>query len=88
MRLLNVVAVLDRERDIRIVGSKIEDLKELDDNDASHAILSRRWGAEATYDGMTGLTTMKPCKRDDGRERDGYQKIIKSCEQAKKDGYG
>ncbi|KIK14200.1 hypothetical protein PISMIDRAFT_117416, partial [Pisolithus microcarpus 441] len=30
---------------------------------------------------------MKPRKRGDIREHDGYQKIIKSCEQAKKDGY-
>ncbi|KAI6161093.1 hypothetical protein EDD17DRAFT_1592233, partial [Pisolithus thermaeus] len=34
-----------------------------------------------------GLTAMKPRKRDDVRECNGYRKIIKSCEQAKKDGY-
>ncbi|KAI6110362.1 heterokaryon incompatibility protein-domain-containing protein, partial [Pisolithus thermaeus] len=54
-----------------------------------YAILSHRWGdgSEVTYDEMTGLAAMKPQKRDNVRERDGYQKIIKSCEQAKKDGY-
>ncbi|KAI6167838.1 hypothetical protein EDD17DRAFT_1535452 [Pisolithus thermaeus] len=65
MRLLDVVAVLDRERDIRTVDSEIG----------------------VTYDRMTGLAAMKPQKRDGSMERDGYQKIIKSCEQAKKGGY-
>ncbi|KAI6107080.1 hypothetical protein EDD16DRAFT_1489283 [Pisolithus croceorrhizus] len=87
MRLLDVVAVLDRERDIRTVDSEIGVLKELDDNNASHAILSHRHGTEVTYDGMTGLAAMKPQKRDGSMERDGYQKIIKSCEQAKRGGY-
>ncbi|KAI6023006.1 hypothetical protein PISMIDRAFT_118869, partial [Pisolithus microcarpus 441] len=87
MRLLDVGAVLDREKDIRRVGSKIEVLKELDDKSTSYVILSHRWGNEVTYDEMTGLTMMKPRKRGDVRERDGYQKIIKSCEQARKDSY-
>ncbi|KAI6107097.1 heterokaryon incompatibility protein-domain-containing protein [Pisolithus croceorrhizus] len=87
MRLLDVEAVLDRERNIRRVKREIEILKELDDKSTSYAILSHRWGIEVTYDEMTGLTAMKPRKRNDVRERDGYQKIIKSCERAKKDGY-
>ncbi|KAI5985761.1 heterokaryon incompatibility protein-domain-containing protein, partial [Pisolithus albus] len=62
-------------------------LEELDDKSTNYAILSHRWGNEVTYDEMIGLTAMKPRKRGDVRERDGYQKIIKCCEQAKKDGY-
>ncbi|KIK13064.1 hypothetical protein PISMIDRAFT_56344, partial [Pisolithus microcarpus 441] len=53
-----------------------------------YAILSHRWGNEVNYDEMIGLTAMKPRKRDDVRERGGYRKIIDSCKQAKKDGYG
>ncbi|KAI6118311.1 hypothetical protein F5141DRAFT_612839 [Pisolithus sp. B1] len=87
MRLLDVVAVLDWERDIQTVDLEIEVLKELDDNSASYAILSHRWGTEVTFDEITGLTAMKPRKRDDVRERNGYQKNIKSFEQAKRDGY-
>ncbi|KAI6005491.1 heterokaryon incompatibility protein-domain-containing protein [Pisolithus albus] len=78
MRLLN---------DIQTVNPEIEVLKELDDKNTHYAILSHRWGSEVNYDEMTGLTAMKPQKRDDVRHRDGYRKIIKSCEEAKKDGY-
>ncbi|KAI6147718.1 heterokaryon incompatibility protein-domain-containing protein [Pisolithus tinctorius] len=87
MRLLDVRAVLDREKDIHGVDPEIEVLKELDDNRTSYAILSHRWGTEVTYDEMTGLVAMGTRKRDKIRQRDGYQKIIKSCEQANKDGY-
>ncbi|KAI6013259.1 heterokaryon incompatibility protein-domain-containing protein, partial [Pisolithus marmoratus] len=36
---------------------------------------------------MIGLAAMEAPKRDKIRERDGYQKIIRSCKQAEKDGY-
>ncbi|KAI5992780.1 heterokaryon incompatibility protein-domain-containing protein [Pisolithus albus] len=88
MRLLDVGAVLDREKDIRTVDPETEVMRELDDNGIRYAILSHRWGNEVTYEQMIGLTAMNPRKRDDVRQRNGYQKIIKSCEQAKKDGYG
>ncbi|KAI6167820.1 heterokaryon incompatibility protein-domain-containing protein, partial [Pisolithus thermaeus] len=52
-----------------------------------YAILSHRWGNEVSYKEMTQLHTMNPRKRDDITGRDGYKKIIKSCGQAKKDGY-
>ncbi|KAI6002255.1 heterokaryon incompatibility protein-domain-containing protein [Pisolithus orientalis] len=86
MWLLDVEAVLEREKVPRRVGSKIEVLRELDVK-TSYAILSHRWKTEVTYEEMTGLIRMNSRKRVDVRERDGYQKIIKSCEQAKKDGY-
>ncbi|KAI5985057.1 heterokaryon incompatibility protein-domain-containing protein, partial [Pisolithus albus] len=52
-----------------------------------YAILSHRWGAEVSYKEMTRLMKMEGRKRDEVRQRAGYQKIIKSCERAKKDGY-
>ncbi|KAI6135420.1 heterokaryon incompatibility protein-domain-containing protein, partial [Pisolithus croceorrhizus] len=52
-----------------------------------YAILSHRWGAEVGYEEMTGLMKMEGRKRDEVRQRAGYQKIIESCKQAKKGGY-
>ncbi|KAI6019370.1 hypothetical protein PISMIDRAFT_52523, partial [Pisolithus microcarpus 441] len=52
-----------------------------------YAILSHRWGVEVGYEEMSGLMKMEERKRDEVRQRAGYQKIMKSCEQAKKDGY-
>ncbi|KAI5991382.1 heterokaryon incompatibility protein-domain-containing protein [Pisolithus marmoratus] len=88
MRLLDVKAVLDREQSIR-GGTEweVEILKEHDDETTSYAILSHRWGTEVTYEEMTGLMEMPERKRVKVRQRDGYQKIIKSCELAMKDGY-
>ncbi|KAI6000061.1 heterokaryon incompatibility protein-domain-containing protein [Pisolithus albus] len=87
MRLLDVEAVLGRETDIRKADPEREILEELDDKTTSYAILSHRWGAEVGYEEMTGLMKMEERKRDEVRQRAGYRKIIKSCEQAKKDGY-
>ncbi|KAI6017469.1 heterokaryon incompatibility protein-domain-containing protein [Pisolithus marmoratus] len=88
MRLLDVNAILDREIDIRRAGPNTEVLKELDHKSASYAILSHRWGAEVNYDEMTGLMKMDEGERDAVRHRAGYKKIIKSCEQAMRDGHG
>ncbi|KAI5997501.1 heterokaryon incompatibility protein-domain-containing protein, partial [Pisolithus albus] len=54
-----------------------------------YAILSHRWedDAEVTYEEMIGLMKMEGRKRDEVRDRSGYQKIIKTCKQAMKDGY-
>ncbi|KAI6145781.1 heterokaryon incompatibility protein-domain-containing protein [Pisolithus tinctorius] len=87
MKLLDVKAVLVRERDIQKTDPNREILKELDDKDTRYAILSHRWGAEVNYEEMTGLMKMRKEERKEVRERYGYQKIIKSCEQAMKDGY-
>ncbi|KAI6118341.1 heterokaryon incompatibility protein-domain-containing protein [Pisolithus sp. B1] len=87
MRLLDVSAVLDRERDIQQGRHKTKVLEQLDDETAKYAILSHRWGTEVDYDEMTGLMKMSEQDRDEVRQRDGYRKIIKSCEQAKEDGY-
>ncbi|KAI6025502.1 heterokaryon incompatibility protein-domain-containing protein [Pisolithus marmoratus] len=62
-------------------------MKDHDDKTTKYAILSHRWGAEVSYEEMTGLMKMEGRKRDEVRQRGGYHKIIKSCEQAMKDGY-
>ncbi|KIK16650.1 hypothetical protein PISMIDRAFT_112945, partial [Pisolithus microcarpus 441] len=87
MKLLNVEVVLNRKKDIQGSGSEYDVLRELDDETTSYAILSHRWGVEVSYDEMTGLLKMEEGKREEVRQRHGYQKIIKSCEQATKDGY-
>ncbi|KAI6038896.1 heterokaryon incompatibility protein-domain-containing protein, partial [Pisolithus marmoratus] len=87
MKLLNVEVVLNREKDIQQVKSEDGILEELDDETTSYAILSHRWGVEVTYKEMIGFMKMEEWKRDEVRKRYGYQKIIKSCEQAKEDGY-
>ncbi|KIK16414.1 hypothetical protein PISMIDRAFT_59462, partial [Pisolithus microcarpus 441] len=53
----------------------------------SYAIVSHRWGEEINYEEMIGLTKMKRKERKEVKRRYGYQKIVKSCEQAAKDGY-
>ncbi|KAI5994811.1 heterokaryon incompatibility protein-domain-containing protein, partial [Pisolithus albus] len=52
-----------------------------------YAILSHRWSAEVGYKEMTRLMKMDERKRNEVRQRSGYQKIIESCKQATKDGY-
>ena len=39
------------------------------------------------YDEVVNLVKMAVEERDEIRQRDGYRKILQSCEQAKKDGY-
>ncbi|KAI5984766.1 heterokaryon incompatibility protein-domain-containing protein [Pisolithus marmoratus] len=87
MKLLNVEVVLDREKDIQRAEYEYDVLNELDDETTSYAILSHRWGVEVTYKEMSGLMKMEERKRGEVRKRYGYQKIIKSCEQAMKDGH-
>ncbi|KAI6038908.1 heterokaryon incompatibility protein-domain-containing protein [Pisolithus marmoratus] len=87
MKLLNVEVVLNREKGIQEAESEQDILKELDDETESYAILSHRWGVEVTYEEMIGFMMMEERKRGEARKHYGYQKIMKSCEQAKEDGY-
>ncbi|KAI6154268.1 heterokaryon incompatibility protein-domain-containing protein [Pisolithus tinctorius] len=87
MRLLDVDAVLDREKDIQRADPNVEVLKEADSKSTSYAILSHRWGTEVSYEEMIGLMEMDDGKREKVRNRDGYKKIIKSCEKAMSDGH-
>lgn len=90
MRLLNVQAVLNREKDV-IQGAEPETriFEELDDNSVDYAILSHRWRkGEVNFDKMTRLMGMTEPHRNEVRQTAGYKKIINSCERAMKDGYG
>lgn len=66
------------DRDMKTV------LKVLHDLDTDYAILSHRWTDEVDYLEIVELAKME--NRDEIRKRDGYQKIVKSCQQAKIDG--
>ncbi|KAI5980428.1 hypothetical protein F5J12DRAFT_425723 [Pisolithus orientalis] len=90
MRLLDVKGVLDREKVIQETGAQIKIFENLHDRSEKYAVPSHRWGKdedEVNYDEMTQLMGMAEPARNEIRRRAGYEKIIKSCEQAKKDGY-
>ncbi|KAI6118511.1 heterokaryon incompatibility protein-domain-containing protein, partial [Pisolithus croceorrhizus] len=88
MKLLNVEVVLNiRDKGIQQARHKPEVIKVLDDTTTSYAILSHRWGEEVDYEEMIGLMKMEEEEREEVKQRHGYQKIIKSCEQAVKYGY-
>ncbi|KAI6038918.1 heterokaryon incompatibility protein-domain-containing protein [Pisolithus marmoratus] len=87
MKVLNVEVVLNCEKGIQQAEPEHDILDELDDETTNYAILSHRWGVEVTYEEMIGLMTMEEGKRVAVKNRYGYQKIMKSCEQAKEDGY-
>ncbi|KAI6017599.1 heterokaryon incompatibility protein-domain-containing protein [Pisolithus microcarpus] len=87
IRLLDVEVVLNGDKGIQQTRYKPEVMKERDDTTTHYAILSHRWGAEVNYEEMVGLMKMEEEEREEVKQRDGYQKILKSCEQAAKDGY-
>ncbi|KAI6107314.1 heterokaryon incompatibility protein-domain-containing protein [Pisolithus thermaeus] len=75
---------------MRTSRHKSEVMKELDDTTTSYAILSHHWGPgpeEVNYEEMVGLMKMEEGEREEVKQRHGYQKIVKSCEQTVKDGY-
>ena len=91
MRLINVKAFLARESLIR-KGKRVDRRAKVldfgDDEAAEYAILSHRWvGQEVDYDEIVELAKMTVEERDEIRQRDGYRKILQSCERAQKDGY-
>ncbi|KIM58694.1 hypothetical protein SCLCIDRAFT_1060090 [Scleroderma citrinum Foug A] len=91
MRLIIVKAFLARERLIREgkrVDRRTKVLEFGNDEAIEYAILSHRWvGQEVGYDEMVGLAKMAVEERDEIRQRNGYQKILQSCEHAQRDGY-
>ena len=91
MRLIDVKAFLQREESIRKrerVDRRAKVVEFCDDEATEYAILSHRWIAqEVDYNEMVELAKMKRQERDEIRRRDGYRKILQSCEQAKKDEY-
>ena len=91
MRLINVKAFLEREGSIRNgrrVDHRAKVLEFGDDEETEYAILSHRWTEqEVDYNEIVELMKMDAEERSEIRQRDGYRKILQSCEQAKKDGY-
>ncbi|KIM65064.1 hypothetical protein SCLCIDRAFT_586486 [Scleroderma citrinum Foug A] len=91
MRLINVKTFLERESLIR-EGKRVDRRAKVldfgDDEATEYVILSHRWvGQEVDYDEMIELAKMAVEERDEIRQRDGYRKILQSCERAQKDGY-
>ncbi|KAL4074695.1 heterokaryon incompatibility protein-domain-containing protein [Scleroderma yunnanense] len=90
MRLINIQAFLEREdliRERKHVDRRTKVLEFCDDEATDYAILSHRWiDEEVDYDEMVELAKMEQEERDEIRQREGYRKILSSCEQAKKDG--
>ena len=68
---------------------RVKVLKFGNDEETEYAILSHRWIVqEVDYDEMVELAKMDRKERDEIRQCDGYRKILQSCEQAQRDGYG
>ena len=91
MRLINVEAFLERERLIR-EGQSVDRRAKVfefgDDGVTEYAILSHRWvEQEVDYNEVVKLARMDEEERSEIRQRDGYRKILQSCEQAREDGY-
>ncbi|KAL4070111.1 heterokaryon incompatibility protein-domain-containing protein [Scleroderma yunnanense] len=91
MWLINVQAFIKREWIVNMgcrMDHRAKVLEFRDDEATDYAILSHRWiDQEVHYDEITEFAKMERDEQDEIRHRDGYQKILASCEQAKRDGY-
>ena len=91
MRLINIEAFLEREslmRKRKRMDHRAKVLEFGDDEATKYAILSHRWTMqEVDYAEIIELAKMAVEERNKIRRRDGYRKILQSCEQAQKDGY-
>ncbi|KAL4070228.1 heterokaryon incompatibility protein-domain-containing protein [Scleroderma yunnanense] len=89
MRLINVKALLDFENEILSQDATLMvDIYGADLAAIEYAILSHCWGApaeEVQFKEMQELVSMDKTKCKKIRQRTGYQKILKSCEQTLKD---
>ncbi|KAL4065645.1 heterokaryon incompatibility protein-domain-containing protein [Scleroderma yunnanense] len=90
MHMINVNAFIEREQAMNTgkenYGTNV--LKFRDDEATDYAILSHRWiGKEVDYKEIIKLARMNKSDQKAVRDRDGYKKILSSCEQAKRDGY-
>ncbi|KIM58837.1 hypothetical protein SCLCIDRAFT_27706 [Scleroderma citrinum Foug A] len=90
MLLINMEVFLERERLIKEgkrVDRRAKVLKFGDDKVTEYAILSHWWTEqEVDYNEVVKLMKMDKKERTEICQRDGYQKILQSCEQAMKDG--
>ncbi|KAI6008515.1 hypothetical protein EDC04DRAFT_2907071 [Pisolithus marmoratus] len=83
MWLIDVDAVL-RLHNIPGPSPEIAVLNNQDDRNTAYAIVSHRWtDSEVTHKEMARLAKMENEEREKVKQRDGYNKIIKSCELAK-----
>ena len=93
MRLINIEAFMKREELMdkawRAVTDHQTDVLKFCDETTKYAILSHRWDdpTEISYEEMVDLGKIGRAKRNKIRQRRGYTKILKTCMQAKKDGY-
>ncbi|KAL4078710.1 heterokaryon incompatibility protein-domain-containing protein [Scleroderma yunnanense] len=90
MYMINVKAFIKREQAMEMgkEDCRINVLEFRDDEATDYAILSHRWtSTEVGYKEMIKLAKMKEHGQKAVRTRDGYRKILASCEQAKRDGY-
>ncbi|KAL4077862.1 heterokaryon incompatibility protein-domain-containing protein [Scleroderma citrinum] len=91
MWLINVQALIKMEWIVNMgcrMDHRAKVLEFRDDEATDYAILSHRWiDQEVHYDEITEFAKMERDEQDEIRHRDGYQKILASCEQAKRDGY-
>jgi len=98
MHLINVKSFSEREQmimsqqPVNRQAGKILHWRNSENTD--YAILSHRWiaqesgeNAEVNYEEMVELANMDTKRQDEIRNRDGYQKILRSCKQAEKDGF-
>ncbi|KAL4070166.1 heterokaryon incompatibility protein-domain-containing protein [Scleroderma yunnanense] len=86
MRLVNVKAILDIKESGKI-DDEVEILVE-QSGKTVYAILSHCWGQpqeEVHFKDMEGFARMDQALREKLQLRSGYHKILKSCEQARKD---
>ena len=91
MRLINVKVFLEREgliQEGKRVDRRVKVLEFDDSEEREYAILSHRWTEEEVdHNEIVELMKMDEEERSEIRQRDGYRKILQSCEQARKDGY-
>ncbi|KAI6124820.1 heterokaryon incompatibility protein-domain-containing protein [Pisolithus croceorrhizus] len=87
MRVINVNAFLERERQFQKLWGKpnLKVFEYHDDTNKDYCILSHRWGHEVCYQEMVELANMG--NRREIRRRGGYQKILRTCERTKDDGF-
>ena len=89
MRLINVKTVLQIESgNIDPEVDVLVDLNGAELSKAKYAILSHCWGTvkeEVQFKEMYKLARMEQVTRDQIMKRSGYQKILKSCQQASRD---
>ena len=97
MYLINVQSFLEREQAIdneSEVNHQDKVLRFYTDEPEKYAILSHRWTekepgetAEVNYEEMVELANMNRKKQGEIRERAGYEKILRSCKEAGKNGF-